>query len=46
MFRNNRIHPIKCKCNKCNKKRRKEDKELGLIRRSMFLFILFLVVCF
>ena len=40
-----RVHPEKCSCKTCKKKRAKSDKELSFVRRSMFLLVVFLVIC-
>ena len=40
-----RVHPITCGCKNCKKRKKQDSKDLGFIRRSMLLVILFLVIC-
>jgi len=42
----NKVHPAVCRCSRCKKNNKDSNKESGFIGRTLFLMVIFLVVCF
>ena len=40
-----RIHPENCGCKICKKKKKQNKKDIAFVKRSMFLVLIFFIIC-